>query len=88
MPKAEVYYAPVSIHRSALLDSYIFLKGLMHLWLSDRDNSIVRTQVRSLIEAYIALCRTEMRFSKFGMVIGVLLLRIMYIMLNNIFRVN
>jgi TetR/AcrR family acrAB operon transcriptional repressor len=37
------------------LDSYIFMKGLIHLWLSDRDGSIVRTQARKLITAHVGM---------------------------------
>jgi len=43
------------------LDTYIFMKGLIQLWLSDRDGTIVRAQARQLIAAHVGLRRKEMR---------------------------
>lgn len=37
------------------LDSYTFMKGLIHLWLSDADGTIIRGKALSLIEAHIAM---------------------------------
>ena len=37
------------------LESYTFMKGLIHLWLSDADGTIIRDKARSLIESHIAL---------------------------------
>jgi TetR/AcrR family acrAB operon transcriptional repressor len=39
------------------LDSYLFMKGLMQLWLSDHDAVIVRSQARAAIEAHVGLRR-------------------------------
>jgi len=37
------------------LESYTFMKGLIHLWLSDVDGSLVRGKAQSLIDAHIAM---------------------------------
>lgn len=37
------------------LDSYTFMKGLIHLWLSDIDGTIIRDKVTMLIENHIAM---------------------------------
>jgi TetR/AcrR family acrAB operon transcriptional repressor len=37
------------------LESYTFMKGLIHLWLSDSDGSLIRGQAQSLIDAHIAM---------------------------------
>jgi TetR/AcrR family acrAB operon transcriptional repressor len=37
------------------LDSYIFMKGLIHLWLSDTDGTIIRGKALSLIKAHVAM---------------------------------
>jgi len=39
------------------LESYTFMKGLIHLWLSDNDGVIIRDKARALIEAHIAVRR-------------------------------
>jgi len=39
------------------LESYTFMKGLIHLWLSDSDGAIIRDKARALIEAHIAVRR-------------------------------
>ena len=36
------------------LESYTFMKGLIHLWLSDADGTIIRDKARTLIKAHIA----------------------------------
>ena len=60
----------------------------MHFWPSDRDDASVLIQAQRFIEADVALRRIETRNSKFDTGVVGTLLRIMYIMLNNIFRVN
>lgn len=37
------------------LDTYTFMKGLIHLWLSDIDGTIIRDKVATLIENHIAM---------------------------------
>jgi TetR/AcrR family transcriptional regulator, acrAB operon repressor len=37
------------------LDSYTFMKGLIQLWLSDVDGTVIRGKAQSLIAAHIAL---------------------------------
>ncbi len=37
------------------LESYAFMKGLIHLWLSDPEGTIIRDKARSLIESHIAM---------------------------------
>jgi len=37
------------------LDSYLFMKGLVSLWLSDTDGSIIRDKAESLISSHIAM---------------------------------
>ncbi len=37
------------------LDSYIFIKGIIQLWLSDTDGSLIRGKAQSLIDAHIAM---------------------------------
>jgi TetR/AcrR family transcriptional regulator, acrAB operon repressor len=37
------------------LESYTFMKGLIHLWLSDPDGTIIRNKARTLIKSHIAL---------------------------------
>lgn len=37
------------------LETYTFMKGLIHLWLSDSDGIIIRNKARALIEAHIAM---------------------------------
>lgn len=37
------------------LDTYTFMKGLVRIWLSDRDGSIIRGQVRELIQTHMAM---------------------------------
>lgn len=37
------------------LDSYTFIKGLVQLWLSDRDGAIIRDKANMLIENHIAM---------------------------------
>ena len=37
------------------LESYTFMKGLIHLWLSDADGTIIRDKARTLIKSHIAL---------------------------------
>lgn len=39
------------------LDSYVFIKGLINLWLSDPDSVTVRAQAHAMIVAHIALRR-------------------------------
>jgi TetR/AcrR family acrAB operon transcriptional repressor len=37
------------------LESYAFMKGLIHLWLSDVDATIIRGKAMALIQAHIAM---------------------------------
>jgi TetR/AcrR family acrAB operon transcriptional repressor len=37
------------------LDSYLFMKGLINLWLADADGSIIRDKAAALIESHIAM---------------------------------
>ncbi|MEJ2552940.1 MAG: TetR family transcriptional regulator [Gammaproteobacteria bacterium] len=37
------------------LESYTFMKGLIHLWLSDVDGTIIRGKATRLIKAHIAM---------------------------------
>jgi len=37
------------------LESYSFMKGLIHLWLSDADGTVIRAKVPSLIETHVAM---------------------------------
>lgn len=37
------------------LESYSFMKGLIHLWLSDADGTVIRAKVPSLIETHLAM---------------------------------
>lgn len=37
------------------LDSYLFIKGLINLWLADTDGSIIRNKAAELIESHIAM---------------------------------
>ncbi len=37
------------------LESYAFMKGLIHIWLSDAEGTIIRDKARTLIESHIAL---------------------------------
>ena len=39
------------------LESYTFMKGMIHLWLSDNDSTIIRDKARALIETHIAMRR-------------------------------
>lgn len=49
---------PVGADTSLLaLDSYLFLKGLINLWLSDPDGKVVRSQAHALVAAHVALRR-------------------------------
>ncbi|MGE0225076.1 MAG: TetR family transcriptional regulator [Acetobacteraceae bacterium] len=37
------------------LDSYLFMKGLINLWLADADGSIIRDKAAALIDSHIAM---------------------------------
>ena len=37
------------------LDTYTFMKGLIHLWLSDPDGTIIRDRINTLIEQHIVM---------------------------------
>ncbi|MGE0225668.1 MAG: TetR family transcriptional regulator [Acetobacteraceae bacterium] len=37
------------------LDSYLFMKGLINLWLADADGSIIRDKAEALIDSHIAM---------------------------------
>jgi TetR/AcrR family acrAB operon transcriptional repressor len=37
------------------LETYTFMKGLIHLWLSDVDSTIIRGKAQALIESHIAM---------------------------------
>lgn len=37
------------------LDSYTFIKGLVRIWLSDSDGTIIRDKAKTLIENHIAM---------------------------------
>jgi TetR/AcrR family acrAB operon transcriptional repressor len=37
------------------LDSYLFMKGLINLWLADTDGNIIRDKAAALIESHIAM---------------------------------
>jgi len=37
------------------LDSYTFMKGLIHLWLSDLDGTIIREKASTLIDGHITM---------------------------------
>jgi TetR/AcrR family acrAB operon transcriptional repressor len=37
------------------LDSYVFIKGLVDLWLSDSDGNIIRDKATTLIESHVAM---------------------------------
>ncbi|KAF0192981.1 MAG: TetR/AcrR family transcriptional regulator acrAB operon repressor [Gammaproteobacteria bacterium] len=37
------------------MESFVFIKGLIHLWLSDVDGTIVRGKAHSLIDAHITM---------------------------------
>ena len=39
------------------LGSYTFMHGLMRLWISDKENIVVRKKAKSLIEAHVNSCR-------------------------------
>lgn len=41
-------------HQCAM-ESHAFMKGLMHLWLSDTDGVIIRGKTQTLIETHIAM---------------------------------
>ena len=37
------------------LDSYLFMKGLINLWLADIEGSIIRDKAEALIESHISM---------------------------------